>query len=90
MVRVIVVLLSLGLVALVGWTLWIQNSARTAVLSFDAGFAAWQLAQPQPVLLLMIVAAAVGLLVGLVVGWWLARPKASVSVDAPFGDGRAW
>jgi hypothetical protein len=89
-VRVIVVLLCVGLVALTGWTLWIQNSARTAVLSFDAGFAAWQLAQPQPVLLLMGFAAMVGLLVGLVFGWWFARPKASVPVDAPFGDGRAW
>ena len=41
---------------------WVQNSARTTQLSFDVGFAAWQLREPVPVPVLIVSCVALGLL----------------------------
>lgn len=62
-------LLGLGLVAL----FWAQNRLVTTQLSFDLGFAAWQLREPVQVPLLMALCVGAGFLLGgfpmLVRGW---------------------
>lgn len=42
---------------------WVQNSARTTQLSFDVGFAAWQLQQPVQVPVLIAVCLGIGVVV---------------------------
>jgi hypothetical protein len=53
---VLALLVAGGAVAL----FWVQNSARTTQLSFDLGFAAWQLQQPVPVPALIAVCVGIG------------------------------
>jgi hypothetical protein len=43
---------------------WVQNSTRTTQLSFDVGFAAWQLKEPVPVPVLILASVLVGLVGG--------------------------
>jgi hypothetical protein len=60
-------LLAVLLVGAVGWLFWVQNSARTALLSLNLGFAAWQLAEPAPVPGIVAGSAGAGFLLGAVV-----------------------
>lgn len=53
-----------------------QNLSRTTSLSFDAYFAAWELARPVPVPVLIWVSFGCGLCLATVVGWARARGMA--------------
>lgn len=52
---------------------WVQNSGRATQLSFDAGFAAWELHEPVSIPVLVTGCFALGCVVGALGGWWLAR-----------------
>lgn len=66
--------IALAALALVMFTM--QNLSRTTSLSFDAYFAAWELARPVPVPLLIWVSFGSGLGLATVVGWVRARGMA--------------
>lgn len=80
-------LVSVLLVGLVGTLFTVQNSSRTSDLSLDLWFAAWHLQAPAPLPVLLWVAFAVGLLVG-VFGMLLGR-RSSRSEPA-YGGAPAW
>ncbi len=63
--------LALAALAIVMFTL--QNVSRTTSLSFDAYFAAWELARPVPVPFVIWGSFGAGVLVASVVGWARAR-----------------
>ena len=68
-------LVVLGVLGLVGAMFTLQNADRVSDLSLNLGFVAWKTDGPQPVPLLMLVSAAVGLLVG--GGWGVASSWSS-------------
>lgn len=68
------VVLALAALALVMFTM--QNLSRTTSLSFDAYFAAWELASPVPVPLVIWASFGAGLGLATVVGWVRARGMA--------------
>jgi uncharacterized integral membrane protein len=77
-------LVSVLLIGLVGTLFTVQNSSRTSDLSLDLWFAAWHLQAPAPLPVLLWVAFAVGLLVG-VVG--MAFGRRSGRSESPYGGG---
>lgn len=80
-------LVSVLLVGLVGTLFTVQNSSRTSDLSLDLWFAAWHLQAPAPLPVLLWVAFAVGLLVG-VIGMVVGR-RSSAAAPA-YGGSPAW
>jgi uncharacterized integral membrane protein len=65
----IAVLLLLAVVVSLAGLFYVQNSARTTQLSFDLGFAAWQLTSAKPVPALLLGAAGGGFLLGFLPMW---------------------
>ncbi len=80
-------LVSVLLVGLVGTLFTVQNSSRTSDLSLDLWFAAWHLQAPAPLPVLLWVAFAGGLLVG-VIGMVVGR-RSSAAAPA-YGGAPAW
>ena len=54
---------------------WVQNSARVTQLSFDVGFAAWQLQNPVPLPTLLAVCFGGGFLCGALTTTLLSRRR---------------
>ena len=80
-------LVSVLLVGLVGTLFTVQNSSRVSDLSLDLWFAAWHLQAPAPLPVLLWVAFAVGLLVG-VIG--MAFGRRSSRAEPAYGGAPAW
>ena len=80
-------LVSVLLVGLVGTLFTVQNSSRTSDLSLDLWFAAWHLQAPAPLPVLLWVAFAVGLLVG-VIG--MAFGRRSSRAESAHGGSPSW
>ena len=69
-----IVLLLLAALVAAGALFVVQNASRTTQLSLDLGFAAWQLASPVSVPVLVGSSLGVGFALGLVfAGWWTIR-----------------
>lgn len=63
-------IVGVGLLVLLSYAFYAQNSLRVAELSLDLGFVAWRLSEPIPVPLLMLLCFLAGALPVMLWTWW--------------------